>query len=75
MAHPIEKEIAELLTRLPIEQRQQVLDFARELVEPGPRGVPGKNLIAFGGRIPMNDLLQIQQAIEEGCEAVNLNEW
>ena len=75
MAIPIEKELAELLNRLPMERQQKVLDFARELAEARPQGVAGETLLRFGGGIPMDDLQQMQQAIEEGCEAVNLNEW
>lgn len=71
----IDREITELLHRLPELQQQRVLKFARELAEVKPQGVPGANLIAFGGRIAPDDLQRMQDAIEEGCEAVNLGEW
>ena len=71
----IDREITELLHRLPELQQQRVLEFARELAEVKPQGVPGADLIAFGGRIPPDDLQRMQDAIEEGCEAVNLGEW
>jgi hypothetical protein len=71
----IEREITELLHRLPELQQQRLLEFARELAEVKRQGVPGANLIAFGGRIPSADLQRMQDAIEEGCEAVNLSEW
>ena len=71
----IDREITELLHRLPELQQQRVLEFARELAEAKPQGVPGADLIAFGGRIPADDLQRMQDAIEEGCEAVNLSEW
>jgi hypothetical protein len=71
----IDREITELLHRLPELQQQRVLEFARELAEVKPQGVPGTDLIAFGGRIPADDLRRMQDEIEQGCEAVNLSEW
>ncbi len=71
----IDREIRDLLHKLPEFQQQQVLQFARELADAKPRGVPGAALIAFGGRIPPDDLRLMEEAIEEGCEAVNLGEW
>ena len=71
----IDQEIAKLLHRLPEAQQQQVLDFARELAEVKPNGIPGTDLLAFAGRIPLDDLQRMSDAIEEGCEAVNLGEW
>ena len=71
----IDKEIAKLLHRLPEVQQQRVLEFARELAEVRPEGIPGTDLLAFAGRIPADDLQRMRDAIEEGCEAVNLGEW
>jgi len=71
----IDREITELLHRLPELQQQRVLEFARELADVKLQGIPGANLIAFGGRIPADDLQRMQEAIEAGCEAVNLSEW
>lgn len=59
-----------MLHRLPELQQQRVLEFARELAEVKLQGVPGAGLIAFGGRISPDDLQRMQDAIEEGCEAV-----
>ena len=71
----IDQEIAKLLHRLPEAQQQRVLDFARELAEVKPHGIPGADLLAFAGRIPPDDLQRMSDAIEDGCEAVNLGEW
>jgi hypothetical protein len=71
----IDREITEVLNRLPELQQQRVLEFARGLAEVKAQGVPGAHLIAFGGRIPPDDLQRMQDAIEEGCETVNLGEW
>jgi hypothetical protein len=71
----IDQEIAKLLHRLPQAEQQRVLDFARELADVTPHGIPGADLLAFAGRIPPDDLRRMQDAIEEGCESVNLGEW
>ena len=69
----IDREITELLRRLPELQQQRVLEFARELADEKRQGIPGADLIAFGGRIPSDDLQRMQDAIEKGCESVS--EW
>jgi hypothetical protein len=40
-----------------------------------PTGVPGKNLLHFAGTISASDLQEMAQAIEAGCEQVDLDEW
>ena len=70
----IDQEIAKLLHRLPEAEQQRVLDFARELAEVKPKEIPGADLLGFAGRIPPDDLQRMSDAIEEGCEAVNLGE-
>lgn len=61
----IEKEIFTQLNKLSDEQQQQVLDFARFLARKKPVGVPGKELLKFGGTIPKEDLEEMAKAIEE----------
>jgi hypothetical protein len=64
----IDQETTELLHRLPESQQQRVLNFARELAGIKPQGIPGADLIVFGGCIMADDLQRMQDAIEEGCE-------
>ena len=71
----VEKQLRLQLERLPMEQQQQVLDFACQLVKSKLHGVPGKDLMRFAGTIDSEDLVSIEQTIHEGCERVNLNEW
>lgn len=35
----------------------------------------GKDLLKFVGSIPADDLKRMSDAIEEGCERIDLNEW
>ncbi len=67
--------LSELLHRASESQFQRFLELARDLDEIRPRGIRGDTLISFGGCIPADDLKCMQDAIEEGCEAVNLSEW
>ncbi len=71
----LRQEIFDQLDRLGSEQQRRVLDFVCELAITRPRGVPGKELLSFVGSIEAYDLQIIAQAIEDGCEKVNLNEW
>ena len=57
------------------EERRQVLDFARTLATCKRGGTPGESLIRFGGAINAADLAIMADAIEEGCEQVNPDEW
>ena len=71
----LKKEIFDQLEKLDVPKQQQVLQFARALAAAEPEGVPGKELLRFAGAIEHDDLQRIAQAIEEGCERVNLDEW
>lgn len=71
----VKKEIINQVARLDYEQQKRVLDFAHALAITGPKGVPGKRLLSFAGSIPVDDLKDMEQAIEESCEKVDLNEW
>ena len=75
MSPTLETEIQEQLSHLPLEQQRQVLEFARALVAARVRGVPGRALLRFAGLVETDDLALMKQAIEEGCEQVQPNEW
>jgi hypothetical protein len=75
IAQTLESEIREQLDQLPPRQQRQVLEFARSLVATQIRGVPGKDLLHFAGSIDAEDLNAMKQAIDEGCEKIDLNEW
>jgi hypothetical protein len=53
----------------------QVLEFARTLGAAEIQGVSGQQLLQFAGTIPSDDLQLMQEAVEQGCEQVDLNEW
>lgn len=67
--------VVEQLKALPYEFQWRVFEFARALAVSIPRGVPGQQLLRFAGAIPLDDLQVMRQAIEDGCEQVDANEW
>ena len=71
----VEQELHQQLEVLPIHQQRRVLDFARALAATPPQGIPGQTLLSFAGTINAPDLAIMAQAVEEGCEQVNLQEW
>jgi hypothetical protein len=71
----LKTEILEQLAGLGPHQQQKVLDFARALAINRPIGTPGRNLLRFAGMIQSEDLEAMTQAIEEGCEQVDIDEW
>jgi hypothetical protein len=75
MSQTLQKDILDQLDKLPPEQQLKVLDFARSLSKANPVGKPGKELLTFAGIIDAEDIKAMSQAIEDGCEQVNINEW
>jgi hypothetical protein len=71
----IEKEILTQLDKLSLEEQLQVLNFAKSLAGTMPVGIPGKELLHLAGTISTEDAKLMREAIEEGCEQVDLNEW
>ena len=74
MATQITAKIFAELNDLPLEQQQKVLAFARSL-KSQPRGVKGKSLLTFAGSVSTTELTQMQEAIKDGCEHIDLDEW
>ncbi len=75
MSNSIITKVVEQLETLPATLQQQVLEFIQTLKASTPPGVPGRQLLRFAGAIPADDLQLMRQAIEEGCEQVDMNEW
>ena len=71
----IEHELSNCLDRLPVQQQRQVLEFAQTLAPPPLRGVRGADLLQFAGTIDESDLETMTQAIKDGCERIDADEW
>lgn len=70
----IQQIVERLETLSPILQKQ-VLNFTLELSNEMPEGAPIHEFLKFSGSIPSEDLEQMKQAIEEGCEQIYASEW
>lgn len=66
----IERELLDILHRLDETKQKKVLDFARDLSR--PRGESGKAFVEATKNLGFSkqDLAEIEQAIEEGCEII-----
>jgi hypothetical protein len=40
-----------------------------------PKGIPGVQLLRFAGSIPPEDVTEMKEAIEQGCERADDCEW
>lgn len=66
-------QIVDELGTLPLEQQRKVLAFTRSLAS-RPKGVKGASLL-FAGSIPPDELIRMQEAIDNGCERIDTDEW
>lgn len=69
------REIVRELEELPNDLQQDVLDYVRQLSAARPRGIPARELLQFAGAITKGDSEAMREAIEAGCEQVDVNEW
>jgi len=69
------QQIIKQLSSLPPDLQKKIYDFTVELSHSRPKGTPGKDLLQFAGTIESDDIEVMKQAIEEGCEQVNADEW
>ena len=70
----LEQEILSQLHTLAMPQQREVLAFVRTLVA-APVGIPGNELLVLASAIESADLALLQQAIDEGCERIDADEW
>lgn len=75
MDTPIIEKVIEQLRDLPQELQWRVFEFTRALAISTPQGIPGQQLLIFAGGISSEDAQLMREAIEQGCEQVDANEW
>ncbi len=71
----IKTELSTCLGKLPVDKQRQVLEFARTLAASQFQGVRGADLLRFAGTIDRSDLDIMSQAIKDGCERIDADEW
>jgi hypothetical protein len=72
---PLIDQVIEQLRTLPRDLQMRVYEFTRSLVASYPRGTAGRQLLRFAGTVPPDELQLMREAIEEGCERIDANEW
>lgn len=69
-----EQALQEVMSALPTNERERVLEYARARRDALPRGTPGRELLKFAGTISSGDLQVMTAAIEAGCERVDTDD-
>jgi hypothetical protein len=68
---PIADRVRELVALLPENLQQQVLEYASELSQATPRGIPVSDFQAVAGLLSDEDAEAILHAIQRDCEQIN----
>lgn len=75
MVNPaVSKQILSDLEQLPPEMQTRAAQLVHELVSQRPKGVAGRDLLRFAGVLDVQSAREMREAIEEGCERVDLDE-
>lgn len=71
----VKERILADLDRLSPEQQQRAAELVHGLMSPLPRGASVEDLLRVSGTLDEDSAREMIDAIEEGCERVDLNEW
>jgi hypothetical protein len=71
----VKDQILQDLDQLSPEQQQQAAVLVRGLVSRLPKGASVEDLMPLAGCLDEQSAREMMQAIEEGCERVDLDEW
>jgi hypothetical protein len=76
MVNPsIKAQILSDLERLSPDKQTRAAELVHGLISPTPKGIPGRDLMRFAGVLDADSGREMIEAIEEGCERVDLDEW
>lgn len=64
----VKEQILSDLEQLSPEMQVRAAQFVHGLVEPVPKGIPGRDLLCFAGAIDAESIREMEEAIEDGCE-------
>lgn len=71
----VREQILNDLEQLSPEMQARAAQLVHGLVEAGPRGIPGRDLLRFDGAIDSESIREIEKAIEDGCERIDPEAW
>ncbi len=76
MAQPdVKEQILNDLDHLSPDQQRRAAELVHSLVTPLPKGATIDDLLSVAGILDDQAALEMTQAIEEGCERVDPDEW
>ncbi len=71
----IKQQILNDLDQLSPEMQRRAADLVHRLVSPLPKGASGRDLLRFAGTLDDESAREMIEAIEQGCERVDLDAW
>jgi hypothetical protein len=71
----IKKQILDDLDQLSPEMQKRAADLVHRLISPLPQGASGRDLLRFAGTLDDASAREMIEAIEQGCERVDLDAW
>jgi len=73
--HNIKNALIQEIDALQLSEQQLVLEFARSLHSPLQKGASGHEMAVQSYGFRPEDISEMEQAILEGCEKIDSNEW
>ena len=71
----VKEQILNDRDRLSPELQRRAADLVHGLVSPLPKGTSGRELLRFAGTLDDESAREMNEAIEQGCERVDLDAW
>jgi len=71
----VKEKVLRDLDKLSPDLQERAAEFVHSLVSTTPPGTPGSELRKFFGVLDAESSREMREAIEEGCEQVDLDEW
>jgi hypothetical protein len=71
----LENEFLKSLNLLSIKQQNKALEYIRALLKASESNNEREALLQFAGAIDANAITEITQAVENGCENIDNNDW
>lgn len=71
----VQEQILSDLDRLSPEKQRQAADLVHRLLSPVPKGASLEDLRQLSGTLDDESAREMMEAIEQGCERVDLDEW
>lgn len=71
----VKEQILTDLARMTPDMQRQAGELVHGMIPEARKGTPGRELLRFAGMIDPISLKEMSEAIEAGCERVDLDEW